>query len=101
MLGREIDGEGNGNSGRGIPAPISKSPAGLGENPAIHRNDESAFLGERQEGAGEQQAAPRVFPADEGFKADDAALVESDDRLEVEKEISMLRRTLEVVLETF
>ena len=72
--------------------------AGLAQHPFADRHDEPAFLGERDEGAGRDQATLRMLPARQRLEAGDLA-VDARLRLVVQHQLAALDRRSQVVLE--
>jgi hypothetical protein len=79
-----------------IALPLLELPAGLSEPPVSDGENEAVFLGLRDEFHGRDEATEGVLPANECFKADDAAGNEVDFGLVVEDELFLVKSGAEV-----
>ena len=83
----------------GIRGPAGELAAGLLQHPTPERDDEAGLLRQSDERTGRHQPALRVRPADERLEADDALLLERDDRLVVQLELVPVEGAAEVALQ--
>src|SRR5215475_9571825 len=79
--------------------PLYCVGASLAQNPLAERNDQSAFLRQRDELVGVYEAALGMAPAHQRFDAASVELTRIDDRLVVQFELVARDRPAHVVLE--
>src|SRR5207244_1092672 len=73
--------------------------AGLSENPAADRHDQTNLLGHGDEAVREDDASRRVAPADQGLDADNLTALQVEYRLVEEEKLALLQRPAEVGFE--
>ena len=78
---------------------LADLPAPLQQHEAADGHDQPGLLGHREELLRQQQAAPRVVPAQQGLEARHLAAREVDERLVVDPELAALDRPAQVGLE--
>ena len=100
LAGGEVDRDVEAAAGRGA-ARASRAAwrQALSMHPAADRLDQAALLGDRDELAGVEQAAPRMVPAHQRLEAGDLAAAQRDDRLVVQRQLVAPDRAAQLVLE--
>ena len=82
-----------------LALPGSQLAAGLAEDPVADVVDQTVLLGQGYEFGRIHHAPPGMFPPDEGFKADQAMVLQLHDRLVMDDEFVVVDRPPEVRLQ--
>ena len=81
------------------PPPCRQLPACLAEDPLAQGDDQTGFLGHRDELARGDHPVLGVLPADQGLESLDGARLQRDDRLVVEQELPGFQCLAQAVLQ--